>query len=339
MHEYFLSIIIPVFNTPSDLFNRCLDSISCSNSRDIQVIVIDDGSKEEQSKNTISIIDNHSLINIEYHKKNNGGQNSARQLGLTYAKGDYVFFMDSDDYVETSEFNHLIKLLKEKRPKILAFNYDVRTTENEIIESHVRWKDEYQIVDIKEGLLYSDSLCLQVYHRMELLQSGVKLVQGVNIGEDFASSTAILANIQSLEATNICFYHYIKRKGSTLNNPPTESKYDIITAYDFMLDIISEDSLLNYYSEFEWLAILHVLYYGSIRILTFFDCDEKGLSFIQNWMRNRFPNWESNKYLQVENLSHNWKYNLISKKRYTTLKCIYRTKAFIKKLIYGIKTS
>lgn len=338
MNEYFLSIIIPVYNTPIDFFTRCLESISCSNPSAIQVIVVDDGSEENYSKNIISVIDKQSLIKIEYYKKNNGGQNSARQLGLTLAKGDYIFFMDSDDYVETSEFNHLIKLLKEKRPKILAFNYDVRTTENEIIERHSRWEEEYQVVDIKKGLLYSDSLCLQIYNRIELLQSGVKLIQGINIGEDFASSTAILANIHSLEATSICFYHYIKRKGSTLNNPPTESKYDIITAYDLMLDIINENTLMNYYSEFEWLAILHILYYGSIRILTYFDCDEKGLSLIQTWMRNRFPNWESNKYLQIENLSHNWKYSLISKKRYRTLKCIYRMKDFIKTIIYRIRT-
>ena len=135
-----LSIIIPTYNTLKIYFQKCLLSLLCEQQNEIEIIIVDDGSQEQYSGEIKKEIEN-SLLNIKYYKKKNGGQNSAREYGLARATGKYVFFMDADDYVDSNALDRIISLLKKHKPIILAFNYDVRTPDGNIIEEHNRWKN------------------------------------------------------------------------------------------------------------------------------------------------------------------------------------------------------
>ena len=98
MNNIKISIIVPVYNTENYL-NRCLDSLVCQTLNDIEIIIVNDGSH-----------DNSQLIIDQYYKqysekiipliKENGGLSEARNLGIKHAKGEYISFVDSDDYVE-----------------------------------------------------------------------------------------------------------------------------------------------------------------------------------------------------------------------------------------------
>ena len=103
--------------------------------------------------------------------------------------------MDADDYAIRLYWIKIIALLKKYHPKVLAFNYDVRSPNGVLLEKHDRWLKEYSEASAHTGLLYSDSLWIQIYERRALCECGIHLVQGVKIGEDFASATAILAAI------------------------------------------------------------------------------------------------------------------------------------------------
>lgn len=305
-----LSVIIPIYNTDKEYFKKCLDSLKCVQKDEVEIIVIDDGSDYNYSSDTLETI-NDSILDVSYYKKENGGQNSAREYGLRLAKADYIFFMDADDYVDTKSLDKIITILKVNNPKVLAFNYDVMSPNGDLLEQHIRWNSEYEQMDIHEGLLYSDSLCLQIYSKEALVASGIHLVQGVKIGEDFASATAILSALDNAFTTNMILYHYIRRPGSTLLNPPKESSLDILKAFDKMLEQVKADTLARYHNEFEWLAILHVLYYGSERILGSFNGDKKTLRIIYEWTNSKFPEWKNNSYLKTEQISNTLPFILI----------------------------
>ena len=120
----------------------------------------------------------------------------------------------------------IIALLKKYHPKVLAFNYDVRSPNGVLLEKHDRWLKEYSEASAHTGLLYSDSLCMQIYERRALCECGIHLVQGVKIGEDFASATAILAAIgdSSVNISNrFCIMPINSSKRITFSSTPSRS--------------------------------------------------------------------------------------------------------------------
>lgn len=189
-----LSVIIPIYNTPEKYFSKCLASLQCQQMDELEVIAVDDGSLERNS-NEIKAQIEKSPLTIRYYKKENGGQNSAREYGLTKAVGQFVFFMDADDYVDTGALDQVIGLLKKNNPNILAFNYDVRAADGTVLKKYNRWQGTFNKINVVRGLLYTDSLWLQIYKKEAFEKSGIHLVQGARIGEDMASATALLATI------------------------------------------------------------------------------------------------------------------------------------------------
>lgn len=318
-----LSVVIPAFNTSKEYFSKCLTSLECKQAGEIEVIVVDDGSLEQSSYEIRREI-GKSLLDICYYKKKNGGQNSAREYGLTKVTAQYVFFMDSDDYVDTIALDIVVSILKSKQPDILAFNYDVRTPNGMILEKHDRWKEKYNKVDTHKGLLYSDSLYTQIYKKDVLCKSGIHLVQDVRIGEDMASATALLAAVGTEYATDVCLYHYIKHPESTLSNPPKESALDMVKAFDAMLGQLDVQIQEKYHTELEWLAILHVLYYNTERIIGSYDGNKKLVRKTREWVDKKFPDWAKNPYLKSESISKSIPFIMIKSGHATLLQHLRR---------------
>lgn len=101
-----LSVIVPVFNTGEILIN-CIDSILQQTIRDFEIIIVDDGSTDS---NTKQICDNYTrkFENVVLITKNNGGAASARNAGISASKGHYIGFVDSDDEIHPNMYNHLL---------------------------------------------------------------------------------------------------------------------------------------------------------------------------------------------------------------------------------------
>lgn len=324
-----LSVIIPIYNTPEEYFSRCLASLQCAHAHEVEIIAVDDGSKPEFSAKIQKLIDS-SPLDIQYYKKENGGQNSAREYGLERSDGQHIFFMDADDYVDTIVLDKIIALLKKYHPKVLAFNYDVRSPNGVLLEKHDRWLKEYSEASAHTGLLYSDSLWIQIYERRALCECGIHLVQGVKIGEDFASATAILATIGEEYTVGECLYHYVRRPGSTLQSPPKDSALDIVRAFDAALQQLTEPIQTEYHDELEWLAILHILVYNSIRILESFDGNKEALRKTREWVEEKYPNWQKNNYLRTELVAKGISFQLIKNNWIALYRCFNKIKKIIK---------
>lgn len=111
-----VSVIVPVYNIEKYL-QECLESLVCQTLDDIQVILIDDGSKDSSREICKKFVEKYS--GFEYHYKENGGTASARNLGLEYACGEYVGFVDSDDWIETDMFEKMYQKAKVSDADIL----------------------------------------------------------------------------------------------------------------------------------------------------------------------------------------------------------------------------
>lgn len=103
-----VTIIIPVYNKEKYV-ERCLESVYSQNYRKIEVIIVDDGSSDNSASKINEFIVSHAAANFKYYYKENGGLSSARNYGLTKAKGDFVFFLDSDDKIKYDAIDTLVK--------------------------------------------------------------------------------------------------------------------------------------------------------------------------------------------------------------------------------------
>lgn len=105
-----ISLIIAVYNTPIKDLQRCFESIQHQTYRDFEVIVVDDGSKDEVA----SFMDRFSAEDPRFHVHHieNGGVSRARNIGLSYARGEYISFCDADDELTEVFFQHALSYVK-----------------------------------------------------------------------------------------------------------------------------------------------------------------------------------------------------------------------------------
>ena len=155
-----LSIIVPVYNVEQYL-RKCVDSLLAQDISDYEIILVDDGSTDGSG----AICDEYELkaksqelrvksASVRVIHRKNGGLSAARNSGLEVARGEYVMFVDSDDYLQMNVLGTLIDQMEDKRLDVLRYNYkNVRLAKSE----ELRGKSEYEVFEpFKTGKPYFD---------------------------------------------------------------------------------------------------------------------------------------------------------------------------------------
>lgn len=324
-----LSVIIPFYNTPKQLFRKCLSSLMCEKLAEIEIIVVDDGSSADSAKALDDVVGAFDAP-ISVFRKTNGGQNSARCYGIEHAAGKYLFFVDSDDWVDTKALDEILGILDERKPKILAFNYCVVDGEDRVVERHDRWSLDYAPMDIRRGILVTDSLCTQIYRADSIHVAD--FVQGVRIGEDLASAVGILLSAGEASTVGISLYRYVKGHASALSCPTGDSLFDVTRAFEAILGLPRE-AISPLGEEIEWLAIYHVLFWNGVRIVQCCGPDERLKKRLFTWMDQVFPSWRSNGYFEHDQKSRQLAFRLIIGGKWKAYYRLWRMKSIAGRLL------
>lgn len=289
-----LSLIIPVFNTEEQFIKDCfLSVLDCEKlGLSLEVVVVDDGSAPDYAR-TLNRLIKDIIPSAFLVSKVNGGQNSARSLGLKHASGRYILFLDSDDRVDSFELSKTLSAALKFLPDILCFNFARVYEDGTLAECSLSWKGDYAPIDPKIAILESDSLWRQLYKRTFLQRSGISLVEGPRIGEDMASAVPLLLAANDIAAIGCCPYLYVQRSSSALHSVPESRIPDIIDASTQMLERISEESLSKYKCEIEGLCIEHVVYWGSVRAVAVCGATACYRILMVDWMNAHFPGWSN----------------------------------------------
>ena len=114
-----VSIIVPVYNS-SKYLRKCIDSILEQSYKELEILLIDDGSTDDSR----TICEKYASddVRVIYKRKKNGGVSSARNQGLALAKGEYIIFVDSDDFLEKEIIEKAIDEIKEKDVDLVIWN-------------------------------------------------------------------------------------------------------------------------------------------------------------------------------------------------------------------------
>lgn len=216
MREPLCSIIVPIYNVEA-LLPRCIDSLIGQQYQNIEIILVNDGSTDSSEAVCREYLNRDSRIKLI--NKENGGLSSARNAGLKLSKGEYIFFVDSDDYV-TSDFcsvgvdgflNHSADVV------IFGFN-NIFVDTNKIIKKHCRKSRVISKEEALKGTLidgYINSLAWNKAYKRELFDN-IKYPEGM-VFEDVGTTYKIFDKANTIYISSNITYNYELRNGSISN--------------------------------------------------------------------------------------------------------------------------
>lgn len=265
-----VSIIVPIYNVAPYLAH-CIESILAQTYDDLQVILVDDGSTDGGG----AICDHFATQDsrIVVHHQVNQGVSTARNKGLELAQGEYLMFVDSDDYVAPQLIEHLLRLLTEYKADI-AMCVPMRTQKQN--NEYTECVEKLEILNNMNILskLYCDqyTFCedyatyispVAKIYKKELFNN-LKFPVG-RFYEDGAIMFIPLHRAKSIVVTNQQMYFYYQRSGSTSRKPFDATKLDRLTAFEDQMSYYKEHGLtkLHYYAMNTYLNMFSEFYWSS----------------------------------------------------------------------------
>lgn len=219
-----ISVIIPVYNRKKYL-ERCIASILLQSYTKLEIILVDDGSYDGSEL----ICDDYGkkYSNIVVIHKSNGGSSSARNAGIKSAKGNYIGFVDSDDWIHINMFERLYQLISMTEADVSYVQY-ISTT-GKVSDKHI--KEEITVLENESILIdylltENYSMCNKLYrrNRIELQYFDESLTNN----EDNLANFKILSRCNKVVKTNLIYYYYFTNPGSITNSPFTKKDLDLI---------------------------------------------------------------------------------------------------------------
>ena len=209
-----ISIIVPVYNMEQYL-ERCVDSILAQTYANIEVILVDDGSKDSSPKICDRYAEQDSRVKVVH--KINGGLSSARNAGLDVATGDYIGFVDSDDYISAEMYELVAKRLDESDCEIANVMYVRADEDGNTTPSKVPHNTDKEIAAcqfVRELMLHTGdvSVCTKLF-RAEIF-NGVRFPEG-KLNEDLIFMLDVFGKVNKVAFVAHIGYYYFTRSGST----------------------------------------------------------------------------------------------------------------------------
>ena len=277
--EDLISIIVPVYNTEKYL-KKSIDSIINQTYKNIEIILVNDGSTDNSKK-----------ICEEYKKKDkrirlinkeNGGQGSAKNTGIQYATGNYIGFVDSDDYIDEDMYEVLYNLCIDNHAEIsmIAFN---KVIDGKIMKT-INFNEEIMVLDkfnaMKELLLDREikSYNWNKLYKKELFEE-IKFSEELKY-EDIEINAKLFTIINKLAYKKIPKYYYVQRNNSTVNCKSYNNlkDYVIVTQqrYDYLKERYKE---IEKYNAIGFIANMTITYKNAVA----YDIDELYEDFEKNY--------------------------------------------------------
>ena len=248
-----ISVIVPVYNTKDYLFD-CLSSLKNQTYKNLEILLIDDGSTDDSLK----IIQKYQKLDSRARvlKKKNGGLSSARNLGLDHANGEYIFFLDSDDYLENDAIEYLYFLIKKTNSPLSMCSHYERKGNDKLKDFNNGGGYKSQKLTVETALdrmLNEQGFTMSAWgklYKTDLFKKHKSLEKirfpESKLHEDVGTTYKLLLRVNELNKNSrIVFgekpkYIYNIRKTSITNQGFNNKKLELITQTDEMCDAIDK---------------------------------------------------------------------------------------------------
>ena len=285
-----VSVIVPVYNVEKYI-EKCLSSLVNQTLRDIEIIVVNDGSPDNSQK----IIDKYAkkYSNIKSFTKKNGGLSDARNFGLKYASCEYIAFVDSDDYVKLDMYEKMYDKAKENNFDMVVCDIDYLYPDKTL---RVSSGLEDDTTNIKDVYLNIHPAAWNKIFKKELFENDVYFKKNVWF-EDVEFIYRMLPYIKSIGVVKEDFNQYVQREGS-ITSIVNKKIYHYIDNMNGIIDFYKKRKLYDEYQkelEYAYVRYIYATFIRSVKRYDYKDYIEAVDIAIKN-VKEHFPKYRKNKY-------------------------------------------
>lgn len=232
-----VSIIVPIYNVEPYL-ERCIASLQNQDYRDIEIILVDDGSTD----NSFAIVNRFAIRDkrIIAIQKENGGVSSARNVGLDTAQGRYILFVDGDDYVDKDYVSYFLKTIQDTNCKIgmNKVNY---------VDEKLRGKQRDDAITVPSEIameyIFLDKIFVAVWNKIYeasfLKENGIRFNENIWYGEGMLFNIECLSKLQTVALGEKCVYHQVSNRNSAMRKFNLKSNHCGIRSLDLQFEYLN----------------------------------------------------------------------------------------------------
>lgn len=287
-----VSVIVPFYNV-ENYIEKCLETLVNQTLKDIEIILVNDGSKD-RSIDIVKKFINEYPEKIVYLEKGNGGLSDARNFGIPHAKGEYIAFLDSDDYVEKDMYENMYELAKKE--------------DSDMVECDFYWeypdklkKDEGTIYHGKKEMI--EKVRVVAWNKLikkEILEkSDVKFPKGLRY-EDVEFTYKLIPFLNKVSFLKKPCVHYVQRDGS-ISNTQNERNEEIFDVLEHVIEFYKENGIYDKFkNELEYVYVRYAFCSSLLRIVKIQDENLQEQLLDKTWenVNTKFPNWKQNPVLK-----------------------------------------
>lgn len=254
---YKISVIVPVYNVEPYLA-KCLESLINQTLKEIEIIIVNDGSTDGSQK----IIEEYSkkYSSIKMFNKPNSGLSDARNYGIEHAEGEYLAFVDSDDWVEPEMMEEMYRLANKHKAEIVFCSLEKVAEDNTIIEPLPQMPQSEEKINLKEDFSVFGEMscfaCNKIFKR-ELFKN-IKFPKDLHF-EDVATVPRLFIKATTIAKSDKYFYKYLVRTGSITRNYDSKG-LDMLKAIKIVKEDFVKSSYKNFILDWKKFVILQGFY-------------------------------------------------------------------------------
>ncbi len=305
-----VSVVVPIYNVEKYL-EKCLDSLLSQTLEDIQIILVNDGSTDK-SGNIAKKYAKENPNKMLYVEKENGGLSDARNYGMKYATGDYIAFLDSDDYIEKEAYQEMYNKAIQDNADYVECDFIWEYPNKSKIDKRYSYKNKKEMLAFVRVVAWN-----KLIKRNIIVDNNIKFPKGLRY-EDVEFTYKLLPYINKFSYIEKEFIHYLQRDNSIANvqNARTAEIFQIL---DNVINFYKEKKLYEEYKEeLEYNYVRYLLCSSLKRICKIQDKMKRKELTEETWknINQRFPDWRKNKILKEVNIGKNIYMRTINKITY-----------------------
>lgn len=320
-----ISVIVPVYNTVQYL-RKCVASLLEDAAVQYEILLIDDGSTDQISGELCDVLaaEHPDVIRVIHQK--NKGLGGARNTGIQEARGDFLFFVDSDDTVVPGTINKL-QGLTERYPDVDIFSFGFLTEDENGIHPYEKERPftaetPFTLLERPEYLLLLPSACCRIWRRSLFIENEIWFPERVWY-EDIRTVTKLFPLAKEILWIPETLYVYYQRAGSIMNSANLDRNREIIEAFDDLLGWYRDHGLFDVYAKtLERLLVEQLYLAGSVRVLRG-DPKHPLLKALAEYTAAQFPHYRKADYRDLPK-ARRLAYTLLNLRQYRLIGWLFK---------------
>ena len=305
-----VSVIVPIYNVEKYL-EKCINSLLSQTLEDIQIILVNDGSKDN-SGNIAKEYEKNNKNGVIYVEKENGGLSDARNYGLKYATGDFIAFLDSDDYIEKNAYEEMYNKAIEENADYVECDFIWEFPNKIRVDKQYPYKNKKEMLSFVRVVAWN-----KLIKRQLITDNNLEFPKGLRY-EDVEFTYKLIPFINKFAYVDKPFIHYVQREGS-IANVQNERTAEIFTVLDNVIEFYKKKNIYEEYrDELEYNYARYLLCSSLKRMCKIKDKTIREKLLTESWERlnSNFPNWKENVILKTVNIGKNKYMRTVNKSTY-----------------------